>query len=128
VRALPIDTGVMSFAFIDALAVDQFDRERNVRRAGQQAADPDGTPFWNVNLLAVIEGEDGGETMRCKVAASDKPAFSPLDKVELAGLVARPWENNGRSGISFSASAITAAGSTNGRTRSNPLATAESAA
>jgi hypothetical protein len=102
-RAIPVDSSTITLAFIDAVPVDAFDRERNVRLTGQQAADADGVPFWNLNVLCVIEGEDGGETMRVKVATGDKPAFSPLDKVEFEGLTARPWENNGRSGVSFTA-------------------------
>jgi hypothetical protein len=126
VRAIPVNTSSMSVAFIDAVPVDAFDRDRNVRLTGQQAADADGVPLWNVNVLCVIEGEDGGETVRVKVASGDKPSFAPLDKVEFDGLMARPWENNGRSGVSFSASGISSAGSSNGRTRPQPVtATAE---
>jgi hypothetical protein len=117
VRAIPVNTEAMSVAFIDAVPVDAFDRDRNVRLTGQQAADSDGVPLWHVNVLCVIEGEDGGETVRIKVAAGDKPSFAPLDKVEFDGLLARPWETNGRSGISFSASAIRSVGSSNGRSR-----------
>ena len=116
-RAIPVNTGSMSVAFIDAVPVDAYDRERNVRLMGQQAADADGVPLWTVNVLCVIEGEDGGETVRVKVAAGDKPSFAPLDRVEFDELMARPWENNGRSGVSFSASGIRSAGGTNGRTR-----------
>jgi hypothetical protein len=117
----------MSVAFIDAVPVDAFDRDRNVRLTGQQAADPDGVPLWNVNVLCVIEGEDGGETVRVKVAAGDKPSFAPLDRVEFDGLIARPWETSGRSGISFSASAIRSAGASNGRTRTPVTADAAGA-
>jgi hypothetical protein len=116
-RAIPVNTSSMSVAFIDAVPVDAYDRERNVRLMGQQAADADGVPLWTVNVLCVIEGEDGGETVRVKVAAGDKPSFAPLDKIEFDGLMARPWDNNGRSGVSFSASGIRSAASTNGRTR-----------
>jgi hypothetical protein len=121
VRAIPVNTSSMSVAFIDAVPVDAFDRDRNVRLTGQQAADADGVPLWNVNVLCVIEGEDGGETVREKVASGDKPSFAPLDKDEFDGLMARPWENNGRSGVSFSASGISSAGASNGRTRPQPV-------
>jgi hypothetical protein len=121
VRAIPVNTSSMSVAFIDAVPIEAYDRERNVKLNGQQAADPDGVPLWHVNALCVVEGEDGGETVRIKVASDDKPSFAPLDKVEFDNLLARPWDNNGRSGISFSASGIRSAGASNGRTRPQPV-------
>jgi len=45
--------------------------------------------------------------------------------VDLEGLVAFPWEQNGRSGISYRASAVKAAGAGNGRTRHQAPASAE---
>lgn len=125
-RAIPVNTASMSVAFIDAVPVDAYDRERNVRLTGQQAADADGVPLWTVNVLCVIEGEDGGETVRVKVAAGEKPAFAPLDRVEFEDLMARPWENAGRSGVSFSARAIRSAGTANGKTRAPIAAGVES--
>jgi hypothetical protein len=40
-----------------------------------------------------------------------RPMVKTLDQVELDGLAARMWEMNGRSGMSFSARAVTKAGS-----------------
>ena len=44
-RAIPVNTSSMSVAFIDAVPVDAYDRERNARLMGQQAADADGPEF-----------------------------------------------------------------------------------
>ncbi|MGD9696505.1 MAG: hypothetical protein AB7V42_12705 [Thermoleophilia bacterium] len=123
-RVLPIETARIAFAFIDAVPMDARNRETGELIRGRQAADPDGVPLWNVNVLAVVEGQDGGETVRVRVAAGEQPGFQPLDRVEFDGLVGRPWEQNGRSGVSFSAVGVRPAGSPNGRARASATAAA----
>jgi len=114
VRSIPVDTGRLQVAFLDAAAQPARDRESGTLIQGRQAANPDGVPVWDVNCLVMVEGEQGGETIRVRVAADTQPAFQPLDRVDLEGLVAFPWEQNGRSGISYRAASIAAASSGNG--------------
>jgi hypothetical protein len=124
-RSIPVDTTRLSVAFLDAAAQPARDRDSGALIQGRQAANPDGVAVWDVNVLVMVEGEQGGETIRVRIAADTQPAFQPLDRVDLEGLVAFPWEQNGRNGISYRAATIAAASSGNGRSRHQAAAPAE---
>jgi hypothetical protein len=114
-RNIPIDTTRIALAFIDCAAVDAYDRTTGEVMRGTQRRSDEGMPLWNVNALAIVEGVDGGETVRVRVPAETAPVFDPLARIEFDELNARPWEQNGRSGVSLSATAVRVAGSSNGR-------------
>ena len=116
-RNIPIDTTRIALAFIDCAPVDAYDRNTGEVMRGTQRRTDEGTPMWNVNALAIVEGVDGGETVRVRVPAETAPVFDPLARIEFDELNARPWEQNGRSGVSLSASAVRVAGSSNGRAK-----------
>jgi hypothetical protein len=113
-RSIPVDQARLSLAFIDAAPVAQRHPDTRQVIPGRQALDDTGVPLWNVNALAVVAGEAGGETVRIKVPHDTEPAFEPLARIECENLAARSWEMDGRSGVSLSASAIRLAGSSNG--------------
>jgi hypothetical protein len=111
-KSMPIDPSRVTLAFLDAAAVPLRDRDTRQVVPGRQAADEDGVPVWFVNCLAMVQDIDGGETIKIRVPSDEKPAFAPLTRVALEGLIARPWDMDGRSGISFSATAIRVASDT----------------
>lgn len=73
-----------------------------------------GMPVWKVEAL--IRPDDGRSSVEVvKVAASALPEFEPLTPLSFDGLLARHWENNGRTGISLSADGVSAVNSRSGR-------------
>lgn len=62
----------------------------------------DGQPLHSVELFVL--SDDGGDKIRVKVPGS--PDLQPRSEVKVVGLVAFPWEQNGKSGVSFSADRI----------------------
>jgi len=94
---LPVDTSAMVLvAMAKAEPVVDFTTR-------QPKADPDGQPLYTVQVAAMYD--DQGEVLAVKVAGP--PAgISPGQAVEIAGLVAQPWELGDRSGISYRAAAI----------------------
>jgi hypothetical protein len=126
-RSIPIDPARVSLAFIDAAPVAMRHPETRQVIQGRQAGDENGVPLWQVNALAVVSGEQGGETVRIKVPHDSAPAFEPLARIECENLLARSWELEGRSGISLSASAIRLAGAGNGASTKGAARTAVAA-
>lgn len=75
-----------------------------------------GVPVWAVEtLVRPDEGRSSVEVV--KVAAPASPDFEPLTPLRFDRLVARHWENNGRTGISLSADGVNAAGSSSRQSR-----------
>lgn len=62
-----------------------------------------GLPLWLVQVMAL--DESGGDVISVTVAG--KPKVSAGGAVTVAGLVALPWSQDGRSGIAYRADAIT---------------------
>ena len=95
---LPIDTtGLMFLLVKDAEPVRDFETKR-------VKADSDGVPLFQVDLVAMGNGE--ADIIRVKVAGEPK-ALTINGPVTVEGLVAQPWSmDNGRSGVSFRADAI----------------------
>jgi hypothetical protein len=62
-----------------------------------------GRPQWVVELLA--QDSERGEVIRVTVAG-DQPKVTPGQSVRIEGLEAIPWNNNGKYGVAFRATAI----------------------
>lgn len=99
---IPVDTsGLTLIAGSDPAAV--LDMERRPR-----ADKATGEVLWGLDLVA-LGGADGAEVWPIRVAGEPK-GISTGQPVRVAGLVAAPWEIEGRHGISFRARSIEAAG------------------
>jgi hypothetical protein len=70
---------------------------------GQPKADQAGRPLFTVQVAAMFEGQ--GEVLAVKVAGEPAGIDAGLP-VRVEGLVAQPWELDGRSGIAWRSSAI----------------------
>jgi hypothetical protein len=71
--------------------------------SGNQKRTKDGAPMWTVELLA--QQEEGGVVINVTVAG-DKPKVTSGQVVTLDDLEVIPWNNNGRYGNAFRATAI----------------------
>lgn len=97
-KSLPIDTSALRFLVTsDPEPVLDF-----VTKAPK--ADRDGQPINRLDLLVSGEGRKG-EVITVKIAGI-VPAVSEGTRVKVVGLVAIPWAQNERSGISFSVERI----------------------
>jgi hypothetical protein len=65
-----------------------------------------GLPLWQAQLMAL--DSSGGEVIAITVAGDPKIAVG--QPVDVAGLVALPWSQAGRSGVAFRAEAVRATG------------------
>jgi hypothetical protein len=75
--------------------------------SGQPKVDRDtGLPLWQVQLMAL--DASGGDVIAVTVAGD--PRLTVGQPVQVDGLVALPWSQEGRSGIAFRADAIRASG------------------
>lgn len=75
--------------------------------SGQPKVDRDtGLPLWQVQLMAL--DASGGDVIAVTVAG--EPNVTVGQPVQVEGLVALPWSQDGRSGTAFRADAIHAAG------------------
>lgn len=111
-KSIPVAADRIRFISIDALEV--FDYNDDGSRSDRQRTDADGRVFYRLNVLALVDGQAGGETVAVRVALDSEPSIPPLSPVRFTDLVARPWEQNGRSGISLVATGVEVEG-TNGR-------------
>jgi len=98
---LRIDTAAVSFVCTRAPeARIGFD-------TGQPKVDREtGLPLWQVQLMAL--DASGGDVIAVTVAGD--PNLTVGQPVQVDGLVALPWNQEGRSGIAFRADAIRASG------------------
>lgn len=75
--------------------------------SGQPKVDRDtGLPLWQVQLMAL--DASGGDVIA--VTVTGEPGVTVGQPVQVEGLVALPWSQDGRSGTAFRADAIRAAG------------------
>jgi hypothetical protein len=81
---------------------------RPVTRFGSEEirTDKEGKQIHAVELIVL--SDDGGDKIRVKVAG--RPELRPRSEVKVTGLSAMPWEQNGKSGVSFTAQSIESAG------------------
>ena len=114
---LPIDTGRLQFMVVaPAEPLRQYE-EGKPREAWAPRTDANGEVLWRVQLVAMGDGE--AEIIR--VAVPGDPKVAQADMVRLEGMMAQPWEMEGRSGVSFRCLAIRPA-------NSRPAAAAEKVA
>ena len=112
---LPVDTSAMTLV---AMAGPEPVVDFTTR---QPRADHDGQPLYTVQVAAMYA--DQGEVLAVKVAGQPT-GIVPGMAVEVAGLVAQPWELGDRSGVSYRAASIRPADGVKGGERA---ATARSA-
>jgi hypothetical protein len=99
-RNIPIPVDVSALQFSCAKAA----RPRLVsRETGEVKRDRDGNTMYEVTLLAE---DQQGRMELVKVSVTPEPAISPGDEVVPVGLVGYLWEQAGRWGITYRASAI----------------------
>lgn len=96
---LPIKTDGLQLIAGKVEPVIDFDTKKH-------KADANGEPMYSVDLVAF--GDEGPQIWPVKVAGEPK-GISEGTAVSVSGLVAVPWEMDARHGISFRASAISAA-------------------
>ena len=98
---LRIDTAGVSFVCTRA------PEPRIAFDTGQAKTDREtGLPLWQVQLMAL--DASGGDVIAVTVAGD--PNVTVGQPVQVEGLVALPWSQEGRSGIAFRADAIRASG------------------
>jgi hypothetical protein len=80
---------------------------RPVTRYGSEEirTDKNGQQIHAVELIVL--SDDGGDKIRVKVPG--RPELRPRSEVRVTNLQAMPWEQNGKSGVAFSASSIESA-------------------
>jgi hypothetical protein len=98
---LRIDTAGVSFV------CTRSPEQRLAFDSGQPKVDREtGLPLWQVQLMAL--DASGGDVIAVTVAGD--PNLTVGQPVQVDGLVALPWNQEGRSGIAFRADAIHASG------------------
>jgi hypothetical protein len=99
---LPIDLSNLSFiAGSDPAGVLDMDRRPRADKAT-------GELLWGLDLV-VLGGEDGAEVWPVRMVGEPK-GIRTGQALRVEGLIAAPWEIEGRHGISFRARVIEAAG------------------
>jgi len=74
------------------------------RQTKQQKADANGEPLYSVELVAY--GEEGAEVFTVKFPGTAPAGLRQGMAVKVSGLVASPWDLDGRHGLSFVAQKI----------------------
>jgi hypothetical protein len=99
---LKIDT--IGVSFVCTRAPEQ----RLAFDTGQPRIDREtGQPLWQVQLMAL----DGSGAEVIAVTVAGDPRVTVAQPVQVDGLVALPWNQDGRSGVAYRADAIRASGS-----------------
>src|SRR3954471_8048865 len=99
---LPIDASRLQFIVVgEAEPVRKFE-EGKPREAWAPRVDDNGELLWRVQLVAF--GDGGAEILR--VVVPGDPGVKEGELVRVEGMTAQPWEMEGRSGMSFRATAI----------------------
>ncbi|MGH3343680.1 MAG: hypothetical protein ACRDPK_12555 [Carbonactinosporaceae bacterium] len=100
-RNIPVDTSRLSF-----IAAGDAEPKIKDPSSGELKTDAEGRTLYSVPLLPV-PNDDRGRSIRVTVAASEPPAVSVGQPVQVVGLTAFGWAMNGRSGIGYRAESIT---------------------
>lgn len=96
-KTIPVDTSRITALVGGAI-------EAATTPTGEVRRDRDGKPLFNVPIVVVVEG-GSPDTLAVRVPGPMRE-LAPLTPVQLVGLVARPWQMEGRSGVSYSAAAV----------------------
>jgi len=96
-KSIPVDTSTLTF-----FAGGEVQVAKN--QDGSPKIDKTGKPIFSVPLV-VVGTSSGVETIIVKVAGTvpQMPAMSPI---KVIGLSARPWNIDGRGGISYAATSV----------------------
>src|SRR4051812_6117459 len=101
---LPIDTGRLQFLVVaEAEPVRKFEADKP-REAWAPRVDDNGELLWRVQLVAF--GDGGADILR--VIVPGDPGVKEGELVRVEGMTAQPWEMDGRTGMSYRATAIRA--------------------
>ena len=95
---LRVDTSLVQQFIVSRPPVPKMDRESGRQRADLQT----GELLSTVQVLAI--DDSGGDVLSITVPGEPKVAVGQPVRVE--GLVAIPWEQNGRSGVAFRATSV----------------------
>lgn len=103
-QSIPVDTNPNRLGALLALGVAP-----DLDQTGAQKSDRDGQPMWKVEALhrppTVGEFKPKPTVETIKIPGR-QPVVDEMSPIEFVGLSARPWEFNGRSGVSLSAEGI----------------------
>jgi hypothetical protein len=101
---LPIDAGRLQFLVVgEAEPVRKFE-EGKPREAWAPRVDDNGELLWRVQLVAF--GDGGADILR--VVVPGDPGVGEGELVRVEGMTAQAWEMEGRTGMSYRATAIRA--------------------
>jgi|tagenome__1003787_1003787.scaffolds.fasta_scaffold20983815_4 hypothetical protein len=108
---LPIDTGRLQFLVVgEAEPVRKFEADKP-REAWAPRVDDNGELLWRVQLVAF--GDGGADILR--VIVPGDPGVKEGELVRVEGMTAQPWEMEGRTGMSYRATAIRSVSATGSR-------------
>jgi hypothetical protein len=99
---LPIDTSRLQFLVVAAAEQLKQWEDGKPREAWAPRVDRNGEVLWGVQLVALGEGE--AEIVR--VGVPGDPGVAQGEMVRVEALTAQAWEREGKSGVSFRASAV----------------------
>ncbi|MFE6386486.1 SCO3933 family regulatory protein [Nocardiopsis dassonvillei] len=99
-RNIPVDTSQMVF-----IAAGSPRPKVKDRQTGEIKYNADGSPVWQLKVLAQVEDNDA-ETLLVSFPATQAITARLGTPLTVQGLTAIPWETNGRHGVAFSASSI----------------------
>jgi hypothetical protein len=111
---LRVDTSAVQSFIVSRAPVPKVERESGRQRADTQT----GELLWSVQVMAI--DDSGGEVLTLTVPG--EPRVVPGQQVRVDGLVAIPWEQNGRNGVAFRALAVVPADVPQSRTAPKPAA------
>src|SRR4051812_41120145 len=98
----PIDTGRLQFLVVaGAEPLKQFE-EGKPRESWAPRVDGNGEVLWRIELVALGDGQ----AQIIRVSVPGDPGVKQGEMVRVDGMTAQAWEMDGRSGMSFRATAI----------------------
>ncbi|GAB3211235.1 hypothetical protein GCM10027294_32720 [Marinactinospora endophytica] len=99
-RSIPVDTSRMT-----VIAAGPVRPKLVNRQTGEIKVNAAGVQLWQVKVLAQVDEQDG-EALTVSFPAQSPPQLRLGVPLRVAGLVAIPWEANGRHGVAFSAASV----------------------
>lgn len=110
-KSIPVDQAALTLRAIEVVAAE---------RDGRPQMTDDGRHVWLVRTLVQTAGAKP-ETVDVRVPASVQPVLGDMCPVEFVDLVAKPWNMDGRSGVSLSAVEVRALRAKNGAGKPEPV-------
>lgn len=102
---IPVDAARFAdgIQFLSAEPSPVFESGRRVE--GRQRTDSQGVLQWNVQVLLLRNGRRA-QLVTVRVSSPVAPDIAPTTPVVFRDLVATTWQQNGRAGVSLSASGV----------------------